>query len=494
MMTSWIKNFEFEKFTSSSKVTTAGFVYFMGQKSVTQFKAIVEEHALTWQKAALLENQKDTLYFVGANGPVWILSPPKKTKGQHDGLLDESPYAWARDQFGSMLSHFRVHQLSHVTLKFHGASPQIALGCFVGFELAAYSFKEVHFNKPGNLPQLCFQGLGKEKSNLKEAIAIAGGVNFARHLVNLPGNDLNPESFVQKVKSLKLSKTMKATVWDESRLKKEGMFLHYCVGQGATHGPRMLHLQYRPTKKTKQKPIAFVGKGITFDTGGLDIKNSSGMRLMKKDMGGAAAVAGIALWASESQYPHALDFYLALAENSVDANSMRPGDIYKSRSGFSVEIDNTDAEGRLVLADCLDVAVTAKGNDEPEAVINIATLTGAIKSALGTDVAGLFSNHDKLANQVLRAGAGAGDYFWRVPLIEKYFSSMSSHFADFKNSGDGWGGAVTAALFLQKFVRNKPWVHLDIYAWSDKAHGALSSAGGSGQAVQGIIGYLKSRG
>jgi leucyl aminopeptidase len=160
---------------------------------------------------------------------------------------------------------------------------------------------------------------------------------------------------------------------------------------------------------------------------------------------------------------------------------------------MKVEIHNTDAEGRLVMADVLDVAVTQKGADEPEAVINIATLTGAIKVALGAELAGLFSNEDGLAKAINVAGQKAGDQNWRMPLVGKYFASLNTQFADFANCSDGFGGAIQAALFLEKFVAQKPWAHLDIYAWADKASGALTTAGGSGQSVQAMVEFLKAK-
>jgi leucyl aminopeptidase len=279
-------------------------------------------------------------------------------------------------------------------------------------------------------------------------------------------------------------------VWDQKKLLSEGMNLIAATGGGSDTPPRMVRIKHRVKGKTK-KPIAFVGKGITFDTGGLDIKPSSAMRLMKKDMGGAAAVLGLAYWAVHSGYGRDCDFYLALAENSVDARSMRPGDVYTSRAGYVVEIDNTDAEGRLVLADVMDVAATQKGKDEPEILVDIATLTGAIKVALGAEVAGLFCNNDSLASQMQAAGTATGELNWRMPLVQKYFSSLSSPFADFKNSGEGFGGAITAALFLEKFAGGKKWAHLDVYSWNDKANGALTTAGGNGQPVQSMIEWLK---
>ncbi|MFN8945511.1 MAG: leucyl aminopeptidase family protein, partial [Pseudobdellovibrionaceae bacterium] len=266
------------------------------------------------------------------------------------------------------------------------------------------------------------------------------------------------------------------------------------VGKGAENPPCFIHIRYRPVKMNKNsRPIAFVGKGITFDTGGLDIKPSTAMRLMKKDMGGAASVLALAYWVDQMKYDRPCDFYLALAENGVDGKAFRPSDVIVSKAGYSVEIDNTDAEGRLVLADALCVAVNQVKKDEPEFVIDVATLTGAIKVALGAEVAGLFSNNNSLADELLKSSERFDDQMWRMPLVSKYFQNLSSPFADFKNSADGFGGAITAALFLEKFVQGKNWAHLDIYAWADRANGAITSAGGNGQAVQALIGFLKNR-
>ena len=319
-------------------------------------------------------------------------------------------------------------------------------------------------------------------------------MNQARHLVNCPPNILNPQTFAKSLDlRFKKSKSVKISIWNEKKLKSEGMGLHLGVGQGSQHPPCLVHLRYRSKNRKTSRPVAFVGKGITFDTGGLDIKPSSGMRLMKKDMGGAAALVGLAHWLEGAQPLVNVDIYLALAENSVDGYSMRPSDILRARNGSLVEIHNTDAEGRLVLADALDVALSQGGSDEPVAVIDVATLTGAIKVALGGDVAGLFSNNNALAQQLSEAGSLAGEPNWRMPLVQKYNRGMDTPFADFTNCVDGFGGAITAALFLEKFVKGKPWAHLDIYGWNDKAQGPLSFSGGNGQAVQTLIEFLKSK-
>jgi leucyl aminopeptidase len=492
---SWVESFEWGKELKSKETT--GYVYFLGVDDANKWSSLVESQSLSWQTEALKKSEREFVYFTGAQGPVWILRPRKKSGLGHQGMLDESTYTWARDQFGSLVAQFKVHQLKNVAMEFHGTSEEQDLGALVGMDIASYNFRQfVDVKQLLDLPAVSFKKtLGTfEKSLSQEAVSRAKAVNVARHLVNLPPNALNPRTFTEwATKTLNFGKSMKVTVWDARKLKQENMNLIAAVGEGAEFGPCMVHLRYRPSKKSKMKPVAFVGKGITFDTGGLDLKPSSAMRLMKKDMGGAASVIGLALWASESNYPGPLDFYLALAENSVDGKSFRPSDVITARNGLKVEIDNTDAEGRLVLADVLDVAVTAKGADEPEVVINVATLTGAIKVGLGTDIAGLFVNDDGLAAELNAAGTRAGDLNWRMPLYEKYFGDLSSPFADFKNSGASFGGAITAALFLQKFVGNKKWAHLDVYAWTDKAQGALGSSGGNGQPVQCLVEYLTAR-
>ncbi|MGZ3795504.1 MAG: leucyl aminopeptidase family protein [Pseudobdellovibrionaceae bacterium] len=496
---SWLSGFLMNKEPKSKNANT-GYVYYLGTsedaKGKSKFLSLTEEHALNWQLPELKKNEREMVFFVGVKGPVWIIRPRKKLdSAQHQGLLEESDYAFSRDLFGGMLGHFKAHALEQIRIEYVDTDFEHELGSLVGLEMTSYNFRQVYEGKPQSLPEVfILKNLGEfDKSTLHQAQARAIAVNIARHLVNLPPNELNPKTFVDFAKKLGLPASTKMAVWDAVRLKKEKMGLLLGVGQGAEFGPYLLHIQYRPSKKTSLKSIAFVGKGITFDSGGLDIKPSAGMRLMKKDMGGAASVLALASWVADIKYPGPCDFYIALAENSLDAKSFRPSDILVARNGLKVEIDNTDAEGRLVLADALDVAVSQKGIHEPEVVIDVATLTGAIKVGLGAEIAGLFSNDDELADSLSTAGYRAGDLNWRMPLYNKYFNDLSSPFADFKNSGGGFGGAITAALFLQKFVRGKKWAHLDVYCWSDKSQGALSSQGGSGQPVQALIEYLESR-
>lgn len=484
---------------TSGKVspTNTGYLYVLGSEDRNQLSQLVDQLAPEFQRASLKKSAREFLQFTSDRGPVWILSPRQRSGPfSHEGRLEDSAYSWMRDQVGTLVGFFKAYHLEHIQIELHSTDEEQERGLFVALEVAAYNYRSITEGKGLNdFPQILLKKFGDPFSDeiLESARALGSAVNLARHLVNVPPNFLNPVTYAQFVaKKFARQKNLSVEIWDEKRLQKEGMGLHLSVGQGSANQPRLVRLSYRP-RGSKKRPVAFVGKGITFDTGGLDIKPSSGMRLMKKDMGGSAAVLGLAQWAVETSYPHPLDFYLALAENSVDSQSFRPSDVVTARNGMRVEIHNTDAEGRLVLADALDVAVTQKGNDEPELVIDVATLTGAIKVALGADLAGLFSNDDELAESLNRAGTRAGDLNWRMPLYSRYTSQMSSNFADLVNAVDGFAGAVTAALFLEKFIRQKSWAHLDIYAWNDKPTGPLTFSGGSGQAVQCLAEFLTER-
>lgn len=490
---------------AEAKSGRRGFVFAISRRDAKAIAALVKGHLSKWQLDLLDTSEAESLVFQGMQGPVWILRAPRVEKEARDSSQDplgKSGYARLRDLVGAIVPQLTAYSLDKLFLEFHELSLEEERGAIVGLEMASYSFQENrgHPRKPRKtLPQLLLLTASDDltPAEVESCGHLALAVNMARHLVNLPGGDLNPRTYSEAIKSLfRDSSSVTVDSWEGRKLVAERMNLLLAVGGGAAEGPRFVHLRYRPpvegAKGASQRvrPIAIVGKGITFDSGGLDIKPSSGMRLMKKDMGGSAAAVAIMKWAELSRLSLPLDIYLSLAENAVSGSSFRPGDIVTARSGLTIEIHNTDAEGRLALADALDVAVTRTGPDEPSAVIDLATLTGAIKVGLGAEIAGLFTNSDDLAREITEAGRERGDLSWRMPLYAPYKSGLRSTFAEWANCGDGFGGAITAALFLELFVKGKPWAHLDIYAWKDSAGGAWAESGGSGQPVQALARVL----
>lgn len=295
------------------------------------------------------------------------------------------------------------------------------------------------------------------KKAFADAEAVAAGVILARDLVNEPANVLGPVEFAAQARALEAF-GVKVEILTEKEMKKLGMGALLGVAQGSGRPPKLVVMQWNGGK-AKDKPVAFVGKGVVFDSGGISIKPASGMEDMKGDMGGAAAVTGLMrVLAGRKAKVNAVGV-IGLVENMVDGNAQRPGDIVKSMSGQTIEVLNTDAEGRLVLADALWYV-----NDrfQPRFMINLATLTGAIMVALGSQHAGLFSNNDELAERLAGAGLTTGEKLWRMPLGPEYDKLIDSKNADMKNIGGRHGGAITAAQFLQRFVKDTPWAHLDI--------------------------------
>jgi leucyl aminopeptidase len=297
----------------------------------------------------------------------------------------------------------------------------------------------------------------KAKKAFADVEAVVDGVFLARDLVNEPANILGPVEFAERAKALE-ALGVKVEILTEKEMKKLGMGSLLGVAQGSPRGARMAVMQWSGGK-AKDKPVAFVGKGVTFDTGGNSMKSASGMEDMKGDMGGAAAVTGLMHALAARKAKANVVGVIGLVENAVDGHAQRPGDIVTSMSGQTIEVLNTDAEGRLVLADALWYC-----NDrfQPKFMVNLATLTGAIMVALGVHHAGLFSNDEELAEQLLGAGLATQERLWRMPLGPEYDKLIDSKNADMKNIGGRYGGAITAAQFLKRFVKDTPWAHLDI--------------------------------
>src|SRR5215213_620071 len=286
---------------------------------------------------------------------------------------------------------------------------------------------------------------------------VADGVIMARDLINEPANVLYPEEFAKRAGALK-KVGVAVEVLDVPAMKKLGMNALLGVGQGSRKDSRVVIMRWNGGKK-KDAPLAFIGKGVCFDTGGISIKPAAGMEDMKGDMAGAACVVGLMYALAARKAKVNAVGAIGLVENMPDGNAQRPGDIVTSMSGQTIEIINTDAEGRLVLADVLwYVAKRFK----PQFMVDLATLTGAIMVALGTEYAGLFSNNDELAERLTKVGLATGERVWRMPLGPEYDKQIDSQFADMKNTGNRHGGSITAAQFLQRFVDDTPWAHLDI--------------------------------
>jgi leucyl aminopeptidase len=297
----------------------------------------------------------------------------------------------------------------------------------------------------------------KAKKAFQSRDAIANGVILARDLVNEPANVLHPVEFARRANALKkLGVTVE--ILDVKAMKKLGMNALLGVGQGSEHESRLVVMRWNGGKRG-DKPVAFIGKGVCFDTGGISIKPAAGMEDMKGDMAGAACVVGLMQALAERKAKVNAIGAVGLVENMPDGKAQRPGDIVASMSGQTIEIINTDAEGRLVLADVLHYIAT---RFSPKFMIDLATLTGAIMVALGQEYAGLFCNDDKLAERLVAAGNATGERVWRMPLGPEYDKMIDSKFADMKNTGGRHGGAITAAQLLQRFVGKTPWAHLDI--------------------------------
>jgi leucyl aminopeptidase len=289
--------------------------------------------------------------------------------------------------------------------------------------------------------------------------AIANGVVLARDLVNEPANVLGPAEFAARTKEL-TRLGVQVTVLAPKTLQRLGMNALLAVGQGSPRPSHVVVMQWKGAGAKGGDPVVFVGKGVTFDTGGISIKPAAGMEDMKGDMAGAACVVGLMHELAERKAKVNAVGVIGLVENMPSGTAQRPGDVVAAMSGLTIEVLNTDAEGRMVLADCLWYA---QERFKPKALINLATLTGAVMVALGKEHAGLFSNNDELSNWLIAAGSATGERLWRLPLGPKYDKMIDSKVADIKNTGGKWGGSISAAQFLQRFVKEgTPWAHLDI--------------------------------
>jgi len=362
------------------------------------------------------------------------------------------------------------------------APPLDALEASLAWELGKYKFKKYKSATTNG----CVLNMPADVDKAR-IIAMVDSATLSRDLVNTPANDMGPNELEAVMHGLSKAHKAELHVIRGDDLLKQNYPLIHTVGRAGPEAPRLLDMRWGNESSPK---ITLVGKGVTFDTGGLDLKPSQYMRLMKKDMGGSASIIGLAKMIMSQKLNIRLRVLIPAVENSVASNAFRPGDILTSRKGLTVEIGNTDAEGRLVLAD----ALTEGDSEKPEIMIDMATLTGAARVALGPDLPPLYTDDDQLAEDILSGAAKGYDPLWRMPLWEPYDGDVSATIADLDNApAGGFAGSITAALFLRRFVEHtKSWAHFDIYAWNPKALPARPQ-GGEQQAARAVFEMLEAR-
>ena len=372
------------------------------------------------------------------------------------------PTAWS-DRGGSLAAKLGAANAEQASVVLDGATPEVGAGLAAGLTLRQYRFDKYKTRKPNDrTPEALAVTLLVADPQAADAaiasrLATVGGTLLARELMNEPANVLGTEEFAARAAELS-ALGVEVDTLGEPELRALNMNALLAVAQGSARPPRLVVMRWS-NGKTGEAPVAFIGKGVVFDAGGISIKPAAGMEDMKGDMGGAAAVTGLMHALATRKAKVNVVGLIGLVENMPSGTAMRPGDIVRAASGASIEIVNTDAEGRLVLADALWYA---QEKLKPRAIIDLATLTGAIGVALGTDHAGLFANNDELAAQLVGAGLATGEKLWRMPMGPAYDKIIDSRFADVKNSGGRPAGAITAAQVLARFVGDVPWAHLDI--------------------------------
>ncbi len=351
----------------------------------------------------------------------------------------------------------------------------------IAFRLGAYRFDRYRNVQAG--PRLVVPGLADADEVERQVNAAV----LARDLINTPANELGPDAFELHARRFATQHGAKIKVTAGDELLKARLPMIQAVGRASVQAPRLIDMQWGLAAHPK---VTLVGKGVTFDTGGLDIKTAQGMLLMKKDMGGAANVLGLASAIIAARLPVRLRVLLPIVENAIAGNAFRPGDVLTSRKGITVEIGNTDAEGRLILADALALA----DEEEPDFLVDMATLTGAARVALGPDLPPVYSSEPKVAAAIAEVGSRVEDPLWPMPLWAPYEGQLASKIADLNNTGSGGhSGSVIAALFLKRFVSTATsWVHLDIFGWAPETRPGRPQ-GGTDQGIRALYGYIKSR-
>lgn len=379
-----------------------------------------------------------------------------------------------------------IKQLPQTQFLLQSAPEHIESTCF-GWLVGVYNYDRYVSNKSEKkLATLALSPTTQNEDIVQRAVKLAQATALTRDLINTPAADMMPDHLAQATDELAQQFNAKVEHIVGDDLLTHNYPTIHAVGRASINTPRLIDLTWGDSKNPK---VTLVGKGVCFDSGGLDIKPSAGMRNMKKDMGGSAHVLGLAQLIMAHNLPINLRVLIPAVENAVSSNALRPGDVVTTRKGLTVEIHNTDAEGRLVLCDALAEAE----NDDPELIIDFATLTGAMRVALGTELPGFFSTSDEVAQGITSAGSKISDPVWRMPLYAPYDNLFSSSIADMTNcASQGFGGAITAALYLQRFVEKTDWVHFDVMAFNIR-HLSGRPLGGEAFGIRAVFDYLQGR-
>ncbi len=431
--------------------------------------------------------------FTGAKGQTLDILAPRDVDAPRlvligAGKADAFDLLGAENAAASAYAAVKTSGLAAIRIELPQTDVEFLAHAALGVRLASYRFdkyrtKEADEKKPSVMTaQIVAPDADAALAAFAPLAALADAVSFARDLVSEPANVLYPAEFGRRVKALE-SLGLEVEILGEPEMAKLGMGSLLGVGQGSIRESQLAVIRWNGAADPKAQPVAFVGKGVCFDTGGISIKGAEGMEDMKWDMGGAAAVTGLMHVLAGRKAKANVVGILGLVENMPDGNAQRPGDVVTSMSGQTIEIINTDAEGRLVLADAVWYC---QDRFKPKFIVDLATLTGAIIISLGNDLAGLFSNDDELAGNLLAASNVEGEPLWRMPLPAQYDKNIDSVIADMKNTGPRAGGSITAALFIQRFVNGTPWAHLDIAstAWKKPSSVPTIPDGATGYGVR----------
>lgn len=465
----------------STKLTDYGFLGRRSTAHTIPVRPVDEKRFAAWAKKAGKSRRQwaNSLNFSGEAGRLLLVPGDNGDLAEIlSGQADTADPAVAFDQAARLRSTLPAGA-------FHlDPAPKAGALAALGWGLEGYDFDKYKGRKTKRKDARLKLPAGVDTKRLAMLLE---AVTLVRDLVNTPANDMGPDALEREARKLARSHKARISVIKGKALLQKGFPAIHAVGRAAAEAPRLIDIKWGSMKHPK---VTLVGKGVCFDSGGLNIKSATGMRQMKKDMGGAAHVLGLASAVMAAKLKLRLRVLIPAVENAISANAYRPGDIIQTYKGLSVEIGNTDAEGRVVLADALALADAEK----PELIIDFATLTGAARIALGADLPAMFTDDDKLAAALARAGQREVDPLWRMPLWSGYAGELDSQIADLGNiAGSSYGGSITAALFLQRFVENAgAWVHFDTFAWNLKTRPGRPK-GGEAQGMRAAFHLLEER-